>query len=217
MIFVESNSNPGQLRLGVTIAQEIVVMNTCQNPICGQPIEVEPGHRPRQYCNDACKQTAYRLRKEAAAEQERLAAAQEAERRERERLRQHYGDLLPETIELLFGLRKQGHYRLAETFGCTVLAEVERARRTEAEERNQLVEEVMLLGEKMGYSAMTLGRLNDHSGPGDFTILGGVDCWSNFVSHASIEMLRQARNAALYCTEGYERARQQLKALSKQS
>jgi hypothetical protein len=192
-------------------------MHICQNPICGQDIEVEPGHRPRQYCNDACKQTAYRQRLAAAAEQERLEAEQEAERRERESLRQRYGDLLPETIDLLFTLRQRGHYGLVETIGRTILAEVERARRTETEERNQLTEEVMLLGEKMGYSAMTLGRLNDRDGPGDFAIMGGVECWSNFVSHASIEMLRHARNAALYCTEGYERARQRLKALSQQA
>ncbi len=32
----------------------------CQQ--CGRAIEVIPGHRPRLYCNDECKQTAYRRR-----------------------------------------------------------------------------------------------------------------------------------------------------------
>jgi hypothetical protein len=29
---------------------------------CKAMIEVKPGHRPRQYCSDECKQTAYRRR-----------------------------------------------------------------------------------------------------------------------------------------------------------
>ncbi len=36
----------------------------CKNPSCGKPVHQIPGHRRRQYCNDTCKQTAYRLRKE---------------------------------------------------------------------------------------------------------------------------------------------------------
>src|SRR6266568_323491 len=36
----------------------------CKNPSCGKPIVQVPGHRKREYCNDTCKQTAYRLRKE---------------------------------------------------------------------------------------------------------------------------------------------------------
>ena len=36
----------------------------CKNPSCGKPVHQIPGHRRREYCNDTCKQTAYRLRKE---------------------------------------------------------------------------------------------------------------------------------------------------------
>src|SRR5947209_17334879 len=37
----------------------------CKNPSCGKPITPQlRGHRPREYCNDTCKQTAYRLRKQ---------------------------------------------------------------------------------------------------------------------------------------------------------
>jgi hypothetical protein len=35
-------------------------MATCLQ--CGVTLEVIPGHRPRCYCSDRCKQTAYRLR-----------------------------------------------------------------------------------------------------------------------------------------------------------
>jgi hypothetical protein len=149
------------------------------------------------------------------AEQERIQAErQELERQIRTELSTKYGDLLPDTVQLLYSLRRQGHYQLVDLIGNALVKEKEHARRTEAEERNQLTEEIMQLGEKMGYSAMTLG---DQSGPGDFAIMGGVDCWSTFVSYASIDMLRQARNTAYYHTEGYERSRQRLKALSDQS
>src|SRR5205823_2488604 len=69
----------------------------CKNPSCGKPIVQLPGHRTREYCNDTCKQTAYRLRKEqshhdvtivddsvqeriAALEQELAAANEQIER-----------------------------------------------------------------------------------------------------------------------------------------
>jgi len=35
---------------------------TCKH--CGKPIVHIPGHRRREYCNDTCKQMAYRERKE---------------------------------------------------------------------------------------------------------------------------------------------------------
>ncbi len=34
----------------------------CQNPSCGLPIAIIPGHRRRQYCNDACRMAAHRAR-----------------------------------------------------------------------------------------------------------------------------------------------------------
>ena len=36
----------------------------CKNAACGKPIVPILGHRHREYCNDTCKQTAYRMRKE---------------------------------------------------------------------------------------------------------------------------------------------------------
>jgi hypothetical protein len=152
-----------------------------------------------------------------AAEQERIEQERiEADRRELETLRAQYGDLLPDTLQLLYSLRKQGHYRLVDTVGRALLAEKEHARLTDLQERNAITEEVMLLGERMGYSGLTLGRLASSAGPGNFAIMGGVDCWSDFVSHASIEMLRQARDTAYYEVEGYVKSRERLRALSKE-
>ncbi len=34
----------------------------CENPACGLPIVVIPGHRRRQYCNDTCRMAAHRAR-----------------------------------------------------------------------------------------------------------------------------------------------------------
>ncbi len=42
----------------------------CQNPSCKHPIAIIPGHRRRQYCNDACKQAAHRARMLAAQQKE---------------------------------------------------------------------------------------------------------------------------------------------------
>src|SRR3954454_928918 len=43
---------------------EAVNETRCKNPNCGKPVPHIPGHRRREYCNDTCKQTAYRIRKE---------------------------------------------------------------------------------------------------------------------------------------------------------
>ncbi|GCE06147.1 hypothetical protein [Dictyobacter aurantiacus] len=183
-------------------------MSQCQNPICQRSIESVPGHRRRKYCDDACKQTAYRLRLEAA-EQERIEAErQEYERQELEALRTRYREVLPDTLRFLYELRKQGQYRLVEQIGHVILTEIEHAHQDEAEQRNQLIEEIMLLGEKIGYSAMTLGRMDNINGPGEYALMGGVDCWSSFVSNASLFMLRQTRDTAYYHAEGYKRSRE---------
>lgn len=41
---------------------DTLAQTTCKN--CGKPVPYIPGHRRRQYCNNTCKQTAYRKRKE---------------------------------------------------------------------------------------------------------------------------------------------------------
>ncbi|GCF10903.1 hypothetical protein [Dictyobacter arantiisoli] len=192
-------------------------MSACENPLCSNELETIPGHRARRYCSDACKQTAYRLRQDEAARQTEERARQELKQQEMEALRDVYGDLLPGTIDFFYHLGQRGHSHLVQSIGWVIRAERDHALQSEDQERSQLIEEIMMLGERMGYSGMTLGRLANCAGPGDFAILGGVDCWSKFVSHASREMLRQARDTAYYHVEGYQKSRQRLKELSKQS
>jgi hypothetical protein len=36
----------------------------CNNPHCRQPIHVVPGHRPRRYCSNACRQMTHEHRQE---------------------------------------------------------------------------------------------------------------------------------------------------------
>ena len=58
----------------------------CGNPACKKVLVLIPGHRRRQYCDDACKMAAHRARI-AAANQARYEALQlELALREREEL-----------------------------------------------------------------------------------------------------------------------------------
>ncbi len=64
---------------------------TCKREGCDNLVEQAPGsHRPRQYCSDTCKQSDYRQRAK-----EKLLAQRQA------KLRERWGDLLPETLEQL--------------------------------------------------------------------------------------------------------------------
>ena len=65
----------------------------CQGS-CNQALVVIPGHRRRQYCSDTCKMAAHRARI-ARENQARYEALQlELAQREREELRQRWGDLI---------------------------------------------------------------------------------------------------------------------------
>lgn len=102
----------------------------CQNADCGKPIVIIPGHRRRQYCDDACKQAAHRARLLAARQ-----AQEEAER----------------------------------------------------QERNQLIESLMLAGEQLGFAVLT----ND-----DFRLEPGVENWLTFCDQAGLATLYQAYDIA---------------------
>ena len=72
---------------------------------CKLTIEVIPGHRKKQYCNDLCRQAAHRQRVEKARLEEERLAEQERIRRERAALIEAHGDLLCETLDLLQSLQ----------------------------------------------------------------------------------------------------------------
>ncbi len=63
----------------------------CQYELCNRPIQQVPGgHRKRRYCDDNCKQGAYRLRLERA----------ERERKE-QAMKERWGDFTPQLQQAL--------------------------------------------------------------------------------------------------------------------
>lgn len=154
----------------------------CQNPQCRKSIVVLSGHRRRQYCDDACKQAAHRARLLAEHQTKEEAARQAQLERERALLRERWGDLLPETFDLLQAIRATSW---AEQIAKVVIAEREWARQTEIQERKALSEEIMLGGEQLGFPALS------HE---FFDLKVGVELWLVFCTDASTEWLCLARD-----------------------
>ncbi len=67
---------------------------------------------------------------------------------EREELRQRWGDLLPESLDVLRHLRMAYGIAVAEQVARAISAERDWAHHNQVEERNALVEALMLLGSK---------------------------------------------------------------------
>jgi hypothetical protein len=99
----------------------------CQNPLCERTVTQTPGHRKRQYCDDACKQTAYRCRQEEAARREREEAECQLEAQARATLRAHYTEFAESTIDFLRSLEKQGSYGLVRQIAAVISSEREAA------------------------------------------------------------------------------------------
>jgi hypothetical protein len=159
----------------------------CQGPACNQSIVVIPGHRRRQYCSDTCKMAAHRARI-ARENQARYEALQlELAQREREALRQRWGDLPPEAFDLLRSLRMTYGIVLAERVAGVLQVVRDEARKSLAEERAALIDEIMLAGEQLDFPLIVTEA---------FDLAPTVFCWSAFCGNASIEQLRQAREAA---------------------
>ena len=159
----------------------------CGNPACGNELVLIPGHRRRQYCSDTCKMAAHRARL-AAANQARYEALQlELAQREREALRQCWGDLPPEAFDLLRSLRMSYGITLAERVASMLSMVRDEARKSLAEERASLTDQVMLAGEQLDFPLIVTETFN---------LSPTVFCWSAFCGDASIEDLRLAREAA---------------------
>jgi hypothetical protein len=159
----------------------------CQGPACNQSLVVIPGHRRRQYCSDTCKMAAHRARI-AAANQARYEALQlELARREREEVRQRWGDLPPEAFDLLRRLRMTYGITLAEQVAGVLTLVRDEARKSLAEERATLIDEIMLAGEQLDFPLIVTET---------FDLPPDVFAWSAFCGNASIEKLRLAREAA---------------------
>ena len=159
----------------------------CQGPACNRTFVLIPGHRRRLYCSDTCKMAAHRAR--IAAENQVRYEAQQLEQalREREELRLRWGDLPPEAFDLLRSLRMTYGIVLAEQVAGVLTMVRDEARKSLAEERATLIDEIMLAGEQVNFPAMVTEA---------FELASGVFTWSAFCGDASIEELRLAREAA---------------------
>lgn len=159
----------------------------CGNPACGLPIVVVPGHRPRQYCNDTCRMAAHRARiaRENQARYEALEL--QLALHEREVWRKRFGDLLPASLDLLRHLCVTYSEALAEQMAAALRMERDEGRKSLAEERATVIDETMLAGEQLDFPAIATET---------FDLAPSVFCWSAFCGNASIEQLRQARDAA---------------------
>ena len=159
----------------------------CQNPNCSLPLTIIPGHRRRRYCSNACRMTAHRARLEAANQARHEALQLQLALQEREEWRKRFGDLLPVTLDLLRHLRLTYGAAFAEQIAAALQAERAEARKSLAEERATLIDEIMLAGEQLDFPAIAAGA---------FELAPTVFCWSAFCGNASIEDLRLAREAA---------------------
>jgi hypothetical protein len=159
----------------------------CQGSACGKSIVVIAGHRRRLYCDDAYKMAAHRARI-AAENQARYEALQlELAQREREALRQRWGDFPPEAFDLLRSLRMTYGITLAEQVVGVLTLVHDEARKSLAEERATLIDEIMLAGEQVDFPALVTEA---------FDLPPTVFAWNAFCGDASIEDLRLAREAA---------------------
>jgi len=90
----------------------------CKNPYCKRLIEQAPGgHRKREYCDDVCRQTAHRYRREQK-ERERLQAE----------MRARWTGLLSETQQVLEDVLQSHGPTLASRVAVAVRAEVSHAK-----------------------------------------------------------------------------------------
>lgn len=160
----------------------------CQNPACNLPVAIQRGHRRRQYCSDICKQAAYRVRRREA-ELDRYEVQQREELQQQvEEWRARWGDLVPETLQLLAILPAGMAARVA----AAIRAEVARAVRSQSEERTALVEAILLGGEQINHPAILTE---------DASLSPGLDAWAAFCTHADLERLCQVRDQVyIICT-----------------
>src|SRR5579884_3609578 len=160
----------------------------CQNPACNLPIPIQRGHRRRQYCDDTCKQAAYRARRREA-ELDRYEIQQREELQQQiAAWRARWGDLVPETLQLLATLSAGMAARVA----AAIRAEVARAVRSQSEERTTLVETILFGGEQVNHPAILTENVS---------LAPGLDAWVAFCSYADLAELLQLRDQVyIVCT-----------------
>ncbi len=144
---------------------------------CGEDLGLidQAGGRNRHYCNDACKQAAYRRRKEGEKRQATLLRNGE--------LQSYWaehgitGAVLTRLQDILVEHGKDAARKATE---AVILAR-QLERDSGSSERTDLLEQVMAIGEACDFEALDLR---------DARIEPGLDAWSGFVSTADNSMLR---------------------------
>ena len=179
----------------------------CQNPNCGLPIVVIAGHRRRQYCDNACKMAAHRARLEAVNQARYEALQLEIAQREREELRRRWGDLLPETVDLLRHLRTTYGIMVADQVAGAITAERDFSRKSMFEERCMLIDAILLAGEQLDFPIMIAEA---------FELQPGVFAWHAFCENANLEHLRLVRDTVHLKLQA-KRGRNKLAHLASQS
>jgi hypothetical protein len=106
---------------------------------------------------------------------------------EHEVWRERFGDLLPASLDLLRHLRITCSAVFAEQRVAALRAERYEGRKSLAEERAALIDEIMLTGEQIDFPPIVTEA---------FERVLGVFCWSKFCGDASVEHLRLAPDAA---------------------
>jgi hypothetical protein len=147
-------------------------------------LEIIPGHRHKQYCNDACRQAAHRARLEKARLEQEERDRQARIQQERAVLIKQFGNLLPGTLDLLQSLQSQS---LVSRIGQVIAAEQECARQDYVRERNEVIDNLLEMGEQLGFPMLR----ND-----DFALDEGLPAWLAFCGDASLEWLCLARDVA---------------------
>lgn len=100
---------------------------------------------------------------------------------------QRWGGLPPEAFDLLRSLRMTYGITLAEQVAGVLSLVRDEARKSLAEERAALIDQVMLAGEQLEFPAIATETCE---------LAPSVFCWSEFCGSASVEQLRLAREAA---------------------
>lgn len=157
----------------------------CQNTRCpyGRPrIVAIRGHRRRQYCCDTCKHAVFAARRLEAQQIQAEQEKQAEEIRALDALRKHYdGDLLPDTLEVLYAFSQRYGSSLVDTIAKTIQAERQDAVLSEHHRRIFMIDDILCSGEKLGFCQVDTDEV--HIAPGD-------DAWIVFVNSASMPALR---------------------------
>ena len=100
----------------------------CANPECHSSIEIIPGHRPRRYCSDRCKQIAYRRRHGSHARPTKSERDMFQVAREISAMQRSWPDVSFRSCYLLQRIREKHGMVLAEQVAQCMVYEIERAR-----------------------------------------------------------------------------------------